>query len=543
MPTWSPDGKYIAYVTWSADGGQLNRVLASPGSQPERLSRYAAYYAEPAYSPDGSKIVFIVGTTSDQLYADLHYTDRDVEPDGAPAEIEGIQATGDLDLRWMPSSGGDSTLVGATKGGHSPHFADDSTHVYLTSNHGLTSIRIDGFDRREIVQLTGVGAGPNPPEASEIRMSPDGQQAFVSLQNRHVIVRVPRVGKDVVKISVKGKEDSVVPIKRLSREGGQYLSWSPDGKSVSWALGNTIYRQALASDTPEEFHPVVEAPRARPHGTIVLDRRAHRHDEGRRGDRKGRPRRHRQPHRRGRRERQGDTTGGREGDRRRRQDDHPRLRRRPLAHVAAAGRAPDRGVAVPGEPRLRRDDDTRPADVHRRRVRVFRSRRYRRDSRAAHPGDGPGHLQQRRPRGQGDDGRVHQALQGIVQDRHDQGVHRRRSHRPSVGDSRGEKVQAHADDRGRARHEAGSVADDRRLHRLGAQPADPAALQGRHRVRREVAHVLYADDARRVRGAVDGELLLREHAEAARGSEDAAVHPARAVRHDGAAARAVVPPR
>ncbi len=175
-----------------------------------------------------------------------------------------------LDLRWMPAAGGDSTFIGATKGGDSPHFADDSTHVYLTSNRGLTSIRLDGFDRREVVQISGVGAGPNPPEASEIRMSPDGQQAFVSLQNRHVIVRMPRVGKDVVKISVTGKDDSVVPIKRLSREGGKYLSWSPDGKSVSWALGNTIYRQALTSETPEEFHPVVEAPRARPHGTVVL---------------------------------------------------------------------------------------------------------------------------------------------------------------------------------------------------------------------------------------------------------------------------------
>jgi Tol biopolymer transport system component/imidazolonepropionase-like amidohydrolase len=272
MPTWSPDGKYVAFVTWSKDGGELYRV--APGSQPEKLSRYAAYYGSPAYTPDGTKIVFTTEPRSEQLYSDLHLLERggeaDVRPDAAPAEIEGIEPDSEADLMWMPADGGDATLIASTEGGESPHFANDSTHVYLTSRKGLTSIRIDGFDRREIVKITGTGAGPNPPGAAEIRVSPDGNRAFVSLQNKHVVVGIPRVGREVVKISVRGKDDSVVPIKRLSREGGDYLSWSADGKSVIWALGNTIYRQALTSDTPEAFHPVVEAPRAKPTGTTVL---------------------------------------------------------------------------------------------------------------------------------------------------------------------------------------------------------------------------------------------------------------------------------
>ncbi len=272
MPAWSPDGTYVAFVTWSKEGGQLYRV--APGGQPDRLSRYAAYYASPAYTPDGSKIVFTTESRSDQLYADLHLLERgghaDVRPDGEPAEIEGIAPDADADLMWMPAGGGETTLIGSTEGGESPHFAGDSTHVYLTSEKGLSSIRTDGFDRRELVKITGSGAGPNPPRAGEIRVSPDGTRAFVSLQNKHIVVGIPRVGKEVVKISVHGKDDSVVPIKRLSREGGDYLSWSADGKSVIWALGNTIYRQALTSDTPEQFHPIVEAPRAKPSGATVL---------------------------------------------------------------------------------------------------------------------------------------------------------------------------------------------------------------------------------------------------------------------------------
>src|SRR5581483_5920833 len=207
----------------------------------------------------------------DQLYADLKYIeDGQADVRSEDGEIAGIRPDAEMDLRWIPSGGGESTLIASSGGGHSPHFAGDSVHVYLTSRRGLSSIRIDGFDRRQVVQITGSGAGQNPPGASEIRVSPDGRQAFVSLQNKHVIVGIPRVGKEVVKISVKGTGDTVVPIKRLSREGGEYLSWAADGKSVLWALGSTIYRQALTADKPDAIDPVVEKARARPHGALVL---------------------------------------------------------------------------------------------------------------------------------------------------------------------------------------------------------------------------------------------------------------------------------
>ena len=33
MPTWSPDGQSIAYVTWTTTGGHIKRVAATGGSR------------------------------------------------------------------------------------------------------------------------------------------------------------------------------------------------------------------------------------------------------------------------------------------------------------------------------------------------------------------------------------------------------------------------------------------------------------------------------------------------------------------------------
>src|ERR1044072_5361786 len=134
MPTWSPDGRYVAYVTWSRDGGQIFRV-SPDGGRPEQLTRRAAYYALPVYSPDSQKIVFGSGATSDQLFADLNFHDPDVISDGAaePTEITEIGKRTGVDLRWIPASGGDSTLIGPAQGGRSPHFTSDPNRVYLTT--------------------------------------------------------------------------------------------------------------------------------------------------------------------------------------------------------------------------------------------------------------------------------------------------------------------------------------------------------------------------------------------------------------------------
>lgn len=272
MPSWSPDGRAIVFTTWSTNGGGLMRV-ASTGGQPESLTTVRSYYADPVYSPDGSTIVFTKGPARDQLFAFLTERHADLLPDGDAAlgEIGGLAPSAATELMSMPAGGGAATRIVSSESGVGPHFAKDGSRVYWTDGrNGLASVRLDGSDKREHLKVTGVGPGPNPPTADMIRISPDGARVYFSLQNRHYLTSLPVAGRDPIELKVLAKGDAALPVKRLAPEGGDYLEWTRDGAAVTWGLGSKVYRQTLSADTPTTIDVVVEAPRSKPKGSVVL---------------------------------------------------------------------------------------------------------------------------------------------------------------------------------------------------------------------------------------------------------------------------------
>src|SRR2546427_8804491 len=64
QPVWSPDGKNIAYVTWSSQGGQLWKIPVAGGT-PRLLSKSLAAYTNSTRSPACTKLGPLRGNAYD----------------------------------------------------------------------------------------------------------------------------------------------------------------------------------------------------------------------------------------------------------------------------------------------------------------------------------------------------------------------------------------------------------------------------------------------------------------------------------------------
>ncbi len=225
---WSPDGQWVAFAGWDdADGGHLYRVRAAGRNAPERLTAVSALYREPAWSPDGGRIVAFRGPA--RAYDEALQR-------GVPGGTEA--------LIWVPAAGGAATVVTEAVDFAGVHFTSNPERLYATSfGDGLVSMRWDGTDRRAHVRVTGgrVGNSTNPLPASGIWMAPVGDQALVQVVSQLYVVTVPRVGGDTPTISVANPENASFPARQLTDIGGQFPVWGTDGRTVHWSIGNAFF--------------------------------------------------------------------------------------------------------------------------------------------------------------------------------------------------------------------------------------------------------------------------------------------------------------
>jgi WD40 repeat protein len=213
MPAWSPDGTQIVFTTWEeTEGGHLYKVNANGKGKVTKLTDNPALYLDPEWSYKQNRIVFNRG--ANQVYLDA------VDPFGS-LMME--------DLAWISAEGGKVNLIDKAKGRNTPHFSKLEDRIYLNhGSKGLISIRWDGTDEKEHLQLTGIttygssvdmihahdgthnllpdteDACPEqnkPSTPSEIRISPDGNTALAKIANDVYSVTIPKYGQ-TPKISV-----------------------------------------------------------------------------------------------------------------------------------------------------------------------------------------------------------------------------------------------------------------------------------------------------------------------------------------------------
>jgi Tol biopolymer transport system component/imidazolonepropionase-like amidohydrolase len=231
FPTWSPDGAWIAYVTWEGEEGHLYRIRSTGNATPQRLSAQGAVYVTPAWSPAGDRIVVLRGTA--EAFRD------NTSPRGTSVANEMV---------WIPATGGEATSIMPVRGDPRPHFTSDPGRIYWhDGSDGLASVRWDGTDVRHHVKVTGATpAGfQQPLNASTIRMAPSGDQALAQIEHDIFVVTVPLVGGETPTISVANPANAQFPAREVTDMGGEFPTWSSDGRSIHFALGNAWFTYDL----------------------------------------------------------------------------------------------------------------------------------------------------------------------------------------------------------------------------------------------------------------------------------------------------------
>jgi TolB protein len=106
-PTWSPNGKYIAYVSFEKDKPEIYIHNTRTGGR-ELISSYPGLNSAPSWSPDGSKLAFVLSKDGNPEIYTLHLATRKMQ------RLTYNKYAIDTEPSWFP----------------------DSRHLAITSNRG-----------------------------------------------------------------------------------------------------------------------------------------------------------------------------------------------------------------------------------------------------------------------------------------------------------------------------------------------------------------------------------------------------------------------
>jgi hypothetical protein len=271
---WSPDGAWVAWVTWDdGNGGHIMRARADGSGTGQQLTAVPALYSNLAWSPDGERIVATRAAARQLLQA----------PDIFFSALGG-------EFVWVPAAGGDVTVIAPTGGRDVAHFTNHADRIYAYSPfEGLVSFRWDGTDVQRHLVVRGIRApGTTPheeerwqqlprrvfphisedpeapaeagsaPPAGLVLISPTGNHAVAQVGNHLYSVGLTDVGRGPLTVSVANLRGAAVKIRQLTEIGGEFPSWSGDGEKIHWGIGNALFTydltrvQALEDSTVQD---------------------------------------------------------------------------------------------------------------------------------------------------------------------------------------------------------------------------------------------------------------------------------------------------
>ncbi len=178
-PAWSPDGRTLA-VTLSRDGGsQLFTLDARNSAEPQRLIRSSSIDTEPVYSSDGKQIYFVSdrggspqiyripaagGTAERVTFTGTYNISPALSADGRwMAYISRVN--GAFKLHVMDLATGNATAITDTSADENPSFAPNSRLLlYATKQQDREALMTTTLDGKIKARLAGQGGDIREPD-------------------------------------------------------------------------------------------------------------------------------------------------------------------------------------------------------------------------------------------------------------------------------------------------------------------------------------------------------------------------------------------
>ena len=235
-PAFSPDGKEIAYVTWTDEGmGALMKVGLN-GRNPQKLTSEKGIFRNPSFSPDGNQIAFV----KEKGNSDQGQT-FSKEPG-----IYTISASGE-NLKKIHDSG------------DFPQYSANGKRIFFQTGGGLMgsiekslkSIDLSGNDERTHI---------NSKYANRIVPSPDNKWVVFSHLHKAYVAPLPMTGRPID----LDNNSKTVPVSQIAKDAGLNLHWSDDSKNLHWTLGDEYFtnkvseRFTFLQNSPDSIPPITE---------------------------------------------------------------------------------------------------------------------------------------------------------------------------------------------------------------------------------------------------------------------------------------------
>jgi hypothetical protein len=266
-PSWSPDGKNIAFITWTAKQAGQVWIVPANGGVPRRISDVAGYYSHPVFTRDGRSVLAVRSDNRARLHTSMEFG----------------QHVREAALVSLPVQGGATKVVASGAFGGKPHFSARPNVVYVRQAGGLSSIDLSSGEIKPAIDVQGPNwyFAENQAQVDDSRLSPDGKWVLAVIAQQAHVLAAPAPGQ-VVDLLDPGREH-----RRITDVGADFIEWAAGGKTVTWSVGSTFYRRAFSdiklnpadqpswlADAPKRgvsaFKAVVEVPRDDPRGNLIL---------------------------------------------------------------------------------------------------------------------------------------------------------------------------------------------------------------------------------------------------------------------------------